>query len=560
MLFNSSLDNIIKCNDSFDYGVLRIAYHGENRNGSFISRETMERCAKKSIHNVPVVANYHRETDSIGAHDAEIVRKKGTPTLVNVTQPIGVVPESADFWWNKVAEDDGTVHEYLCADVLLWKRQEAYAKIKEDGITAQSMEIGVNQCHRENKLLIVEDFEFQAFCLLGNAEPCFESASLATFDKDEFYTQFAAMLSDLPDAITHYTKKGVSNMDIKEKLQLMEKYNITLEDIDFELDEFSIEELTEKFDAMKFDGEGGDDPGETETGGETGNETGGTETGGTETGGEQTDGETGGTDTTEPEDGDDSGEDGDDGDDEDGSDDSDDDVPVDDGDDDVATGAHGVAVKTRKIYLLDSEFRRELYDAVSVEMVHDEDGFSYPRYFIIDHDASLSTVYCVDTANHWITMGIPYSMNGDHVVIDFANAKRVKVVFEEFDEGTISDDSLGFEAAASEFARIKIEHATNKVSAELEEANGRLAAIVRNEAEKELFAKFTDLSDVEAFQDLYENRAQFDLETLEDKCYAIRGRLGKFSLAPQKGVQKLPVDSNVEVEPEPYGGLVRNYI
>jgi len=538
LLFNSSLDNIIKCNDSFDYGVLRIAYHGENRNGSFISRDTMERCAKKSIYNVPVVANYHRETDSIGAHDAEIIRKKGTPTLVNITQPIGVVPESADFWWNKVAEDDGTIHEYLCADVLLWKRQEAYAKIKEDGITAQSMEIGVNQCHRENKLLIVEDFEFQAFCLLGNAEPCFESASLATFDKDEFYTQFAAMLSDLPDAITHYTKKGVSNMDIKEKLQLMEKYNITLEDIDFELDEFSIEELTKKFEAMKFDGESGDDASGTETDND----------------------ETGDPDTTEPEDGDDSGDDGDDGDDEDGSDDSDDDVPVDDGDDDVATGAHGVAVKTRKIYLLDSEFRRELYDAVSVEMVHDEDGFSYPRYFIIDHDASLSTVYCVDTANHWITMGIPYSMNGDHVVIDFANAKRVKVVFEEFDEGTISDDSLGFEAAASEFARIKIEHATNKVSAELEEANGRLAAIVRNEAEKELFAKFTDLSDVEAFQDLYENRAQFDLETLEDKCYAIRGRLGKFSLAPQKGVQKLPVDSNVEVEPEPYGGLVRNYI
>lgn len=557
MLFNSSLDNIIKCNDSFDYGALRIAYHGENRNGSFISRETMERCAKKSIHNVPVVANYHRETDSIGAHDAEIVRKKGTPTLVNVTQPIGLVPESADFWWDRVTEDDGTVHEYLCADVLLWKRQEAYAKIKEAGVTAQSMEIGVNQCHRENKLLIVEDFEFQAFCLLGDAEPCFESASLATFDKDEFFAQFAAMFSDLHDATIYYTKKGVSIMDIKEKLQLMEKYNITLEDIDFELDEFSIEELTEKFEAMKFDGESGDDAGETETGGETGNETGGTETGGTETGGEQTDGETGGTDTT----GDDDSGDDDSGDDNNDSDDSDDTTPVDDGDDDEAmTGAHGVAVKTRKIYLLDSEFRRELFDAVSVEMVQDEDGFSYPRYFIIDHDASLSTVYCVDTANHWITVGVPYSMNGDHVVVDFANAKRVKIVFEEFDEGTISDDSLGFETAVSEFARVKIEHATSKISAELEEANGKLAAAVRNDAEKELFAKFADLSDVEAFQDLYENRAQFDLETLEDKCFAIRGRLGKFSLAPQKGAQKLPIDSNVEVEPEPYGGLVRNYI
>lgn len=527
----------------------------------------MERCAKKSIHNVPVVANYHRETDSIGAHDAEIVRKKGTPTLVNVTQPIGLVPESADFWWDRVTEDDGTVHEYLCADVLLWKRQEAYAKIKEAGVTAQSMEIGVNQCHRENKLLIVEDFEFQAFCLLGDAEPCFESASLATFDKDEFFAQFAAMFSDLHDATIHYTKKGVSIMDIKEKLQLMEKYNITLEDIDFELDEFSIEELTEKFEAMKFDGEGGDDASGTETGGETGNET-VSEAGGTETGGEQTGNETGGTETGDEQSGTETGgtetggteSGGTTSSDSSSSTDSSDTTPVDDGDDDVATGAHGVAVKTRKIYLLDSEFRRELYDAVSVEMVPDEDGFSYPRYFIIDHDASLSTVYCVDTANHWITVGVPYSMNGDHVVVDFANAKRVKVVFEEFDEGTISDGSLGFETAVNEFARIKVDHATNKVSAELEEVNGKLAAAVRNDAEKELFAKFADLSDVEAFQDLYENRAQFDLETLEDKCFAIRGRLGKFSMAPQKGAQKLPIDSNVEVEPEPYGGLVRNYI
>ena len=546
LLFNSALDKVIKCNDSFDYGVLQIAYHGENRNGSFISKETMQRCAERSIYNVPVVANYRRETDSIGSHDVEIVRKKGTPTLVNVTQPIGVVPESADFWWTEVTEDDGAVHEYLCADILLWKRQEAYARIKEDGITAQSMEIGINECHREDKMLVIEDFEFQAFCLLGSAEPCFESASLATFDKEEFYSQFAAMLSDLPDAITHYAKKGVSNMDIKKKLQLMEKYNLTLEDIDFELDDFSIEELTEKFEAMK--------PAEQETSVEV-EDTPEVETFDDGTDPEEPDGESNPEDpdgATEPDPSDEP-------DPEPAENEEPEEDPNEDPDDDTLTGPGGIAAGTRRVYLLDSEFRRELCDAVSGEMVQ-EDGFSYPRYFIIDHDTSLSTVYCIDTANHWITVGIPYSMDGDHVVVDFTNAKRVKVVFQEFDEGTIGADSLGFETAANEYARIKVEHATNKYSADLEEANNKLNALMRSDAEKELFAKFADLEGVEAFQNLYENRAQFDMETLEDKCYAIRGRLGKFSVTPHAGGHKLPVDSSVEVEPEPYGGLVRNYI
>lgn len=557
LLFNSSLDNIIKCNDSFDYAVLQIAYHGKNRNGSFIDKSTMQRCAEKSIYNVPVVANYHRETDSIGSHDAEIVRKKGTPTLVNITQPIGVVPESADFWWSEVAEDDGIIHEYLCADVLLWKRQEAYATIKENGITAQSMEIGINECHRENKTLMIDDFEFQAFCLLGSAEPCFESASLATFDKEEFYSQFAAMLSDLPDAIKHFSKKGVSNMAVKEKLQLMEKYNLTLDDIDFELDDFTIEELTEKFEAMKTEEpvEAAEEPveeslieqeeREPEPAAETF----------ADGDGEEPSGDSEPDETAADQDGDPATGDGDEPSDDPESDSEPEPESEDDPDDDEMVGPHGVAIRTRRVYLLDSEFRRELCDAVSGEMVQ-EDGFSYPRYFIIDHDTSLGTVYCVDTANHWITVGMPYSMDGDHVVVDFDSAKRVKVVFEEFDEGTIGADSLGFENAVKTYA----EAVTAKYTAELDEVTGKLNASLRSDAEKELFAKFADLSEVESFQELYESRAQYDLETIEEKCFAIRGRMGKFALNPQKnGPQKLPVDSTTEVEPDPYGGLVRKH-
>ena len=52
-------------NPSFDKGIMRVAYTGRNPNNSFISRETFEKCIG-TIYNVPVVAHYDRDTDTIG--------------------------------------------------------------------------------------------------------------------------------------------------------------------------------------------------------------------------------------------------------------------------------------------------------------------------------------------------------------------------------------------------------------------------------------------------------------------------------------------------------------
>ena len=125
LTFASSLTALCEANSSFDTGVLRIAYWGENRNKTYISKEAFEH-AIKSMYNCPVVCNYNREDDSIGSHDVELVHSAdGYLSLVNVTDPIGVVPESAKVEWATVKEEDGTEHEYLYVDVLLWRRQEA---------------------------------------------------------------------------------------------------------------------------------------------------------------------------------------------------------------------------------------------------------------------------------------------------------------------------------------------------------------------------------------------------------------------------------------------------
>ena len=109
--YAASLTDICEINSSFDRGILRVAYPGLNRNKSHISKEAFEKAAPTRF-NCPLVCNYNRDEDKFGGHDVELVRDKdGTLTLINATDPVGVVPESAGYWWELVTEPDGSEHE-----------------------------------------------------------------------------------------------------------------------------------------------------------------------------------------------------------------------------------------------------------------------------------------------------------------------------------------------------------------------------------------------------------------------------------------------------------------
>ena len=214
IVFSSGISNLVEKNSSFDSGVLRVAYTGKNRNNSFISKETYE-CCIQSIYNCPIVCNYDRETDTIGSHDIELVSTDdGGMKIVNITQPVGVIPESAKYWWEEI-EDNSGVHEYLCVDALIWKRQEAYRKIKDDGITDESMEISIKEGEMVDGMYVIKRFEFTAFCLLGTAEPCFESASLEMFSCDGFKQQLAEMMQEFKGRHQELVSALVERVDPK---------------------------------------------------------------------------------------------------------------------------------------------------------------------------------------------------------------------------------------------------------------------------------------------------------------------------------------------------------
>lgn len=253
LTYSSSVERLREVNSSFDSGVLKVAYAGKNRNGSSISKEAFERSIH-TIYNCPIVCNYNREEDMIGSHDMEAVSKNGEMQLVNLTQPVGVIPESANYWWENCEDPAGT-HEYLCIDALIWKRQEAYQKIKDNVVTDESMEIKVLDGRMKDGVYEIDAFEFLAFCLLESAEPCYESASLKMFEVDEFRERFTQMMEEFKESFSlvsspegvdiyqknHSGKGGEETLD--KKTELLAEFGLTEEQLDFDIQEMSEEEL-----------------------------------------------------------------------------------------------------------------------------------------------------------------------------------------------------------------------------------------------------------------------------------------------------------------------------
>lgn len=502
MTYESSLTNLCEINPSFDTGVLRVAYTGENRNKSNISKEAFERSIK-TMFNCPIVCNYDRESDTLGGHDMEIVRDgaSGELRLINVTTPVGCIPESAKYWWDTVEEDDGTEHEYLYVEALLWKRQEAYRKIKRDGVTAHSMEITVKDGEMIDGVFHIYDFDFTAFALIG-VTPCFESSALEVFSENDFRKQYSEMMKDLKESfalvntsreddntlIINNTTEGGEKV-LQEKTELAVKYGIDVESLDFSLDDYTEEELIEKFEAMQEAA----------------------------------------ADDAEPED----------------------------------------AADDDEQFALTSNIIEEIVRTFEAIQIEREWGTAQ-RYWYVDCDLDAHEAYCWDV-NDWLLYGFTYEMNGDNVVVDFDSKKRKKYEIVDFDEGEQASPFAPvfaqMEQKLLEYSGIeeKYQNATASIEQMETELNGLRAFKEKTEkdaaeAEREaVFDRFEDLVGSEEFTALRENCEAMSAESIEEKCYAIRGKLGtqaKFSAADN--APKLKV-SKSESKDEPYGGIFFKY-
>lgn len=505
--FASSIEEICDINESFASAKLRAFYLGGNRNGSFISKASTND-AIPTMYNCPIVCNYDVESDTIGGHDMDVVpTDSGDIKLINLTSAIGVIPAGAKYAFEKIEEEDGSVHEYFVVDAILWKRSPAYDKIKRDGIVSQSMEITVTDGHMQGDLYVIEKFIFTAFCLLGEGvEPCFESASLQLFDRGHCKQQFALMMKELKQNIktvnpstqddkntqNFVTEGGEKELDEKKKLAA--EYGLDIESLDFSVDDMSVDELRAKFDEMKA--ASNDDHSE------DGNQDFSLE--GTFR-------------------------------------------------DELLNALYEEKVETP--WGMDSHYWFWDYDKELSEVYATDScdwnlyGFGYSMdgdRVVIDFASKKRMKISVEPFDEGDS-GSLYQEMFNAILGKFVAAKESELQTQFSAEK--SELEAKYQTASSTIEQLNTE------LSELRQYKQQKLSDERDAAEDAVFAMFPDLNGNEAFEKLRENCTDLSIEDIEDKCFAIRGRNSSnqtFSAQKPK-TPRLPIEKGAA--DEPYGGL-----
>lgn len=519
--FENALDvsSICEVNRSFDKGVLRIAYHGQNRNGTNISKEAFE-AALPSLANVPVVTHYLRQQDDLGGHDMELVTgDDGRDYLVYVTEPVGVVPSSPNCWWEEI-EDVSGLHEYLCVDVLLWKRQEAYKNIKKSGVVGQSMEITINDGEDIDGVYHVHSFIFTALCLLGDKhEPCFESASLSVFGLSAFQAQYQEMLKEFK---LEFAQAGGT---IPEQEGGDKPMNTEIEVEVVETEEVETVEVVKPEVVVEVEPVSVDEPNEETT--EIIEETAPSIEDSSEgSGGDSVDG---------------SSNEGDSG--------------------DGSTADFSLTVMAQL-----EEINRMVCEA---ETIVDSLGYEYSRYLMVDVQADEVIVY--DAKRNWNLYGATITETGDKLSIDFENMKRKKVSYEDFMETAPENNWLSSTFSALYSSVSEAIAARNEVQDQYNTLNGKYAILfeaeqARLEAEHkaaiaEVFEKFEKLLGGDAEFEAMKGEAHEDVVALENACYSLYGKKkAVFTVADNKKQKNISLNIGARSEDsavaeKPYGEL-----
>lgn len=272
--FKAKVKPIKPVNPEFDLVKIYVQGVGKNRNGSYMSKENIEK-ALPTLNYCPVVGHIIEYTDNdgnkrryIGGHDYEI---DDNWEFKNLTVPYGVVVENSYDW--ETVNEYGTDVEYLTANAILWTGR--YPELKEciysdDTWFNQSMEINIGEgkyrpLDEDSNYTEFLEWDYSALCLLGKAdenstnghtdssehtEPCFISSRVlpVEFEKSEFEMIMTEMKQKLSQCFDNQSSNSEvdnkDNIDGKEDEVVKNKKDEVIETVE-EVNEESTEEVVE---------------------------------------------------------------------------------------------------------------------------------------------------------------------------------------------------------------------------------------------------------------------------------------------------------------------------
>ena len=229
-----SLEEMI--NPQFSKAKIYVMYHGKNPNGTNISKEAVDRNIK-SIKNIPIVGEFSKENNNFKGHGGTIeIDEYGDLEYIHTTSPIGVIPESANIYWETIKDKKEIEREYLVVDgAYMWNRySKQISTLKEDNY-GQSMEIEIvnGYWNDDEAYYDITDFIFSALCVLGidkngvgHVEPAFSDAKIITYNNKGFKDELNEMLNEFKFSLNQ--EKEVNSLNLEE---LLEKHSLTLEEL-----------------------------------------------------------------------------------------------------------------------------------------------------------------------------------------------------------------------------------------------------------------------------------------------------------------------------------------
>lgn len=518
-----------------------VMHTGANLNKTSFTKDAINK-AVPTIRNTPilgyVVDELDEEDKDFKGHEHELRITNKDVKYVYAGQAYGVIPESCNPRW--IVKDDGTgiEREYLRVDGLIWtKFSDPVDIFTRDGTKNHSVELTDMACGPADKNgnVPVGSFKFDGCCILSTTDPSIKPAMTgscvtANFSVEDITAQIRDRLYEYQAIQQNYTAKNDNPSD-EEKgdttpMNENEKNPAMTENAVAEgaVENPEIETPAAENTATKTESEAAP-----------------AENAAPEEGAENA--------TTE--------------------------VPA----ENTASAEEGEPAASSEFTLTTEQLLNEISGALGAYKIPSswDPENMVPRYWM--NDVQGDEVIVIDCTTYNL-MGIPYSMNGDNVVLDVENAKRKKVTFEDWDEGEVLP---GMSAAFTEITNTvaemnaKISDLTKEfteASETIAEMKPKLEAYEKAEADAKaaemeakrnaLFATFDEKLGADAEYIALKENKEISYSDLETKCYALVGRKSaEFSYVPNKnnkGTVRFGVGGTQNGSDVAYGGLIEHYL
>lgn len=511
-----------------------VMHTGANLNKTSFTKDTINK-AVPTIANMPILGYVVNELDDeekdFKGHEHELRITDTDIKYLYAGQAYGVIPESCNPRWIIKDDGTGTEREYLRVDGLIWTKFGDPVDIFTRDVTKNhSVELTDMICgvKGDDGITPVSSFKFDGCCILSTTDPKIQPAMTgscvtANFSVDDITSQIRERLYEYQSLQQNYSAQNENPSD-EEKGDITpmnenEKNPAVTENAVAEgaVENPEVEATTAENTAT-----------------ETESEAVPTENTASEEGAENA--------TTEP--------------------------PV----ENTTPAEEGEPAASSEFTLTANQLRDEIYNAllkIQVPSRWDHECM-IPKYWLTDIQGS--EVIVTDSGTYQL-MGIPYSMNGDNVVLEYENIKRKKVIYEDWDNGDVMPGLVTMFSALTD-KLVELSDSFTKAANEVSEIKPKLEAYQQAEAEAvaaaekakrdELFSIMDEKLGANAEYTALKENTEITYAELETKCYALVGRQSaEFSYVPNtnnKGTVRFGVGGTQNGSDAAYGGLMEHYL